>query len=445
MFFTPTPPHTKTFFLQYKNKNKNKNKNKKLIMSIIYDAVVSPDPNLGDYTLPSAAFANGALNVYMRRGVYLEPDNVVIPVGGSLQGENSGTTIIDFANTAYGLRVESGFLLVEQKGTMAVTSGSSIVVGTNTEFTHLAAGDCLNFNCADLLIASITSDTELVLETPYNGRDETNVLFRGVFMRSFDYLRNFTVRNSSVAGLLLSGCRRPKLENVSLKNCNPNLVVDTCCNVRIHGGNNENSQSVGVSIVDCVGFMQTFVNIKNNYSHGVSFGGFCSSVRLIHSNIAQNGGSGVFANGAFLLDGRIVGCIIKNNYANGVFANSSTIGVHVNTCTLDSNGDNGIVSSSNRMTITSSYFRGNIASGIDLSGNQCIISGCSGSENKDDIKLSGNACNICDNSFANAENICCHINSSAVDNIVTGNHFDNAGFANIYDEGISTLQDNNKP
>jgi len=80
-----------------------------------------------------------------------------------------------------------------------------------------------------------------------------------------------------------------------------------------------------------------------------------------------------------------------------------------------------------------------------VTGDYCTVGKCIGLNNAEGVRVAGSGCNVCDNSFTNSDNDCCHIMSGAQDTIVTGNHFNDAGSTNLNDEGSNTLTNNNKP
>ena len=413
-------------------------------MANIYDAIVD-GKSAGSYTLPSLAFAAGALNVYMRRGVYLEPADLVIPVGATLVGEHSANTIIDFANAAYGVRVTSGFASVQTTGTIAIVSGSATVTGTGTTFTNLIVGDCIQFRGADFLINAIVSDTQLTLESPYNGTSFSNVNFRALTMRSYDFLQNFRIQNSSVAGLALVGCRNLELVRVAVKNCSPNITLDNCTNVKLMNFFCKFSLGVGLLLNDSSNIAISMANIFDNFSHGISLTGDSPYFRILNSNITDNGGSGIYANGTNLYDTRVTGCMLKNNYEHGFYGNSSASSTHVTMCTLDENGSNGVNSLGSQMCVYISSFRSNVGNGVLCSGDSCVVGGCLGTANNNGVVITGSNNRVCDNNFTNATVYGCFLTNTSSENITTGNNFNGAGMAGYNDESTNSLQDMNKP
>src|SRR5579871_2201014 len=109
----------------------------------LYDAIVSADGK-SDYLLPSAAFAAGAKSVFLRSGVYGETANVVIPNGGTLDGESLNNAIIDFTGTSFSVQCDSAPTSIQSAGTIAVTGASTAVIGTGTTFTSLSPGDSIS-------------------------------------------------------------------------------------------------------------------------------------------------------------------------------------------------------------------------------------------------------------------------------------------------------------
>jgi len=411
----------------------------------VYDAVVNTDEKKGDYTLPSAAFANGALNVFVRRGVYNEESDIVIPVGGTLTGEHRGLTIIDFGGNAGSIRCESGYLAVESAGTIELVSGSAEVEGTDTTFTNLTVGDCIQIHNNDVVIAAIADDTHLTLESAYNGRSGSGITFSALLMRSYDSLKNFTVRNSTATGLNFSGCRRLKLKDVTVRSCTPNLSFTQCGQFVARNVISEYSLGVGSAFNACRSGTCSTVSALSNYSHGATTTGNCTDLMLHDFEGTSNGGNGLYVNGVFS-DANVTSCVFRQNYAAGAYTNSAAFSFVVNGCTVDSNGATGIESHGEQAIFTNSTFRNNVTCGLDMSGDYCIAGKNIGFGSATGARISGSRCNFCDNSFTDASSDSCHIMSGADNNIVTGNHFEGGGNNTLYDEGTNTLTaQTNKP
>ncbi len=411
----------------------------------IYDAVVSTDEKTGDYLLPSAALANGALNIFIRRGIYNETADVVIPVGATLTGEHRGLTIIDFGANAASLRCESGYLTVESTGTVELKSGSTEVVGTDTTFTNIAAGDVIQLFDNDFIVESVTDETTLILESPYNGRDMSGVAFSALLMRAYDQIKNFTIRNSTSVGLSLSGCRRFLMEGITISKCIPNIVLDRCSQYVIRNTISEYSSGVGVVVgASCSGTVSMFASISN-VSHGMATTGDCSNLLFHDLDSSCNGGSGIYINGVFH-DANFTNCVSRQNYEHGLYSNSASNSFVFNSSNVDSNGASGIESHGGRTIYTNNTLKRNVGTGLDMSGDDSIAGKNIGFENNDGIRVAGSRCNICDNSFTDSANDSIHIMMGADNNIVTGNHFEGAGNNTMNDEGTNTLTaGTNKP
>ena len=410
----------------------------------VYDAVVSTDEKKGDYLLPSQAFGAGALNVFVRRGVYNEESDVVLPPGATLTGEHRGLTIIDFGGNGASVRVESGFLAVETAGTVEVQSGSPNVVGTGTTFTNIAAGDTIILFDNDFIVQTITDDENLVLEGPYNGRSAAGVTFSALQMRAYDQLKNFTIRNSTSVGLNLSGCRRFLVENVTISKCTPNLNLDQCVQSVMRNVVGEFSLGVGMAINACHSMTYSMVTMLSAVSHGMAITAECANVLFHDVDTTCNGASGAYINGVFH-DSNFTNCAMRQNYEHGVYANSSAYSFVLNSSNVDFNGITGMESHGQRTICTNSTFKNNVTYGIDMSGDYSIFGQNIGFNNDNGIRCSASRCNINDNSMINNANDCCMTTNGADNNIVSGNHFEGAGVTPFDDSGSNTTSTSNKP
>lgn len=412
----------------------------------IYDAVVDTDEKKAEFTLPSAAFSAGRMNVFVRRGVYNETADVVIPDGGKLTGEIRGQTIIDFGAAGYSVKCQSGSLpiSVESTGTLTLTSGVATVEGVGTTFTNISAGQFISIHSNTFEVKSVEDDTNLTLTQPYNGVSVSDIPFKALSMYSYNQVANITIRNSSTTGLSMAGCRRLMMDGICVSNCTPNILLDNCAEVMFRTSFIEFAGGIGLSINACNASTFSTLQALSNLSHGVATTGICNDLLFHDVESASNGGCGMYVNGSFK-DGNLTNCVMKRNYSHGLYTNSSGDNFVVNASNIEANGGSGAECHGARGIFSNNTFKNNAGIGCDITGDFCIVGKSIGFNNSYGIQVAGSACNVCDNSFTDSANDCCHIMSGAEDTTVTGNHFNNAGNSNLNDEGTNTLANNNKP
>ena len=144
----------------------------------LYDAIVSTDSTQGDYTLPSAAFNAGKKSIFIRSGTYTETQDIIIPDGGSIRAETPGGVILNFLGTAFGIKCGSSPAPIASAGTITLTQASTLVTGTGTTFTSLVVGNFILVENSYFRIASITDDTNLVINRPFPYITLTNTSYQ---------------------------------------------------------------------------------------------------------------------------------------------------------------------------------------------------------------------------------------------------------------------------
>jgi hypothetical protein len=246
----------------------------------------------------------------------------------------------------------------------------------------------------------------------------------------------------------LSGCRRAIVEDVTLQACaGTNMVWNDVAESAVRFCVTEFSGAgVGFTLNGVETCKFSMVTALSNYSHGLSTSGICLHLLWHDLESTSNGGCGVYINGT-LHDANFTNCVIEQNYSHGLYANANAGNFTVNSSTFSFNGGSGIESHGHYGVFTNNIFESNQASaGLDITGDDCLIGKNIGYDNQDGTRVAGARCNVCDNSFTQSSENCCHIMSGAEDSIVTGNHFDFAGTTTLNDEGTNTLTNNsNKP
>jgi len=338
-----------------------------------FDAVVALSG--GDYALPSAAFAAGAQRIWLRAGVYAEAANVVLPEEGMIAAEAGA--VIDFGGGAFGVRVDGSGGVKNTTGTFSVTSGSTAVVGIGTTFTSLAANSWLFIGPDAYKIASVTDNTNLVLERAWRGPNRAGLPMFGLVLCSGVVLDGFTIRNSTSTdgGLFVRAARKNKFESLRVQACSHgvhvldsiNLLFDglTCFAATAHDGC-DIATSRSTQFAEC--------HFYGNFSYGLRVTGGLAH-KFNDCEFSSNLAGGVFVDGA-TTDCSFLGCGVKQNTGNGITVDAGCVRTIINSCTSAFNGGTGVSLQSNDSEIASNLIFSNAVNGLTLANaNDVTITG----------------------------------------------------------------------
>ena len=198
-----------------------------IISAEIYDSIVDVNGN-GDYLLPSAAFADGHVSLFLRNGIYFETTDVVMPDYGTMVGESGGNVVIHFLGQANGVIADGSGGAKESAGTISIVHLTSTVVGTGTTFTNLVPDDFIRVGTNYYKIASITDNTHLELVDVYQGVTLSGCLYTAQHMYAGVTLNRLIITGSTTSGLYLRACWHFTLIAVSFKQNSPNVNLLDC-------------------------------------------------------------------------------------------------------------------------------------------------------------------------------------------------------------------------
>lgn len=381
------------------------------VTSTIYDAIVDSNGN-GDYLLPSEAFNDGHISIYMRDGIYIETTNITMPNYGSIRGESIGNVIIYFAGTPSSVIANATNGVSESTGTITASNASNIITGTNTTFTNLSAGDYILICTNYFKILNITNNTSLLLEDAYEGKTVANISYIAQSMHTGIRLQNIIITGSTSHALYLRGCRHFSLMSVAVRTNVINAHIIDCGDstgfqLLIENGGGfvlDNSVSIAMSTID----------MYNNVGNGIDI---------------VNGSNSITLNS----------CEISSNGMNGVYIDGSSGSVIINSCLNKANALSGILTEGSDVMITNISASGN-TTGIHIQGDDCILTSNICNNNTNGIIIDADDCivttNICKGNTTG-------ISVVGIDNIVSANHTKNNTTA-ITDTGTGTIVSNNK-
>jgi hypothetical protein len=360
-----------------------------------YDVIVDSNGN-GDYLLPSDAFADGHVTVYLRNGIYFETKDVVIPDYGSIYGESGGNVVIYFSGSN-SIIIDATNGINEKIGTINVVNNSNIVSGTDTTFTNLSPGNYILIKANYHKIMSITDDTHLIIESNYMGVPISGLKYMAQNMYTGIHLENIIVAGSTSYGIFIRGCRHYTLMCIAIRKNAKNLyIADSGDNgsrcILIDSGNGD-----GLTLHNCVSMSFVSIDVYNNNGCGIRIEEFSESITFTTCKTSNNNGDG-FNISDESIDVVMNMGVVKLNSGNGIKINSGANGTMISNCSVHNNG----------------------GSGIHTNGSDCIINGNRFSGNNTGITIIG-----------------------GLDNIVSLNNLKN-NTVPLDDSGTDTLKSNNK-
>ena len=335
------------------------------IASRLFDAVV-PD----DYTLPSAAFAAGASSVFVRSGTYVETANVVIPNGGRLSGQITGT-IIDLSG-GFTVTVDGSARRIDT-GTIAFTNGLTAVVGTGTTFTTLNAGDFIAIGAVFFEIATITDATNLDLVETWEGRTRSTFPLLGTSMFSEVIIEDICFLGATATGLNINAVRNGVFRNLVVLSCLDNILLNDCGSLAFDTCRSAYSGVDGVNVLTSRTIRFDQCHFENNVQIGADVQTGSLAVKFTGCEFDGNGVDGCQVGGN-ATDVQLVACGSKNNAAKGVDITAGTARVIVVGGTIEFNGGVGVDLSGAQCTLTGAQIGNNGGDGV-VSGNENTIAG----------------------------------------------------------------------
>lgn len=328
---------------------------------------------MGDYTTLGAAVTGGAQSIFIRNGTYTE-SAISLSDGAFILGETAGAVILDFNNAAASLTADGNGGTKETAGTIAVTNGSTAVVGTGTTFTNLSAGDFILIGCHYYEIDTITDATNLDLVEAYEGRTlsglsyQAHTVFRGV------QFENIVIRNSMSTGLVLRGLLNSTLAHVEIYDTNLGVSITDCGDMRITNLASRTNVTDGMTVTDSYVINVLESKLFNNTQHGGQVVGTSNCVNFDSCSIDNNDDSGLNIGGT-ATGIHITGSSLSQNAVNGVVTAGTNSNVVIVSSTLSRNGNDGVSHAGTDNVVSSCVTESNGRHGILLAGNSSVV-GC---------------------------------------------------------------------
>lgn len=356
-----------------------------------YQAIVANDGS-GDFLTIADAFNAGVINALVRRGQYIETQNVVLPEGGLLMGENAGSAWIIFPGP-HGIVVDGSSGNVETTGIVSVTSGSQLVTGTGTSFHSGMDGYYILIDNNYFEIATVVSATQLYLVLPYNGKG-VSITLHAQRMLTGTSLKNLVIVQSGGPAILYRAVRHGTIQDVAVKYNTPNIVVENCSDIAFKNTISEASLGNGITITGCYNMLMESTSTKNCFGHGVFIQDSCN-LFIDSCSAVANAGNGFYCMGSCRIsincgsynansghgittdvanNGMMVlsGLITERNGGAGVYLRDDSN--LVNGCVCFENTYHGIKVGNNAV-VTNNQCNSNGGNGVDCDGDDdCIVS-----------------------------------------------------------------------
>lgn len=388
------------------------NRNIRNLRNLLYnksiETIVDINGN-GDYTSLSAAFANGATSVLVRKGTYVETSDIIMPTGGRIQGETAGQTIIALNNCSIIADGNNG--VAETAGTISTVNNSATITGVGTTFTNLAIGDYILIDTVFRLISNITNDTSLELDTTYEGNPFTGHDYIGQTMLGGVVIQNLII--TSIAGIkhgiYMRACNRFLLDTVLIQKIdNNNIHMENCGDSGLTNVVSMDSSAHGVDVINCYSCILDSCAFNNNNNNGINIGSTSKNITLDGCKASINNNHGIHIDGDSE-EVSITDSMIMQNDKKGINATPGTLAILINSCTILRNGN----------------------VGADFDGSQNAVNDCIISDNDGDGISAGDKGVI----------VSCHIYNNAgtgisltgdKDSVITGNSITNNGIHGIH-------------
>ena len=367
------------------------------------DAIVDAAGD-GDYRLISEAITAGEQNIFVRNGTYTETSQITISTGTQIRGESALQTIIVGSGLSVPLFNFTNGSTIEFAGTLAVTNGSTGIVGTGTTFTNLSVGDTIMIGQLPYTIATITDNTNLTINESYNGTTVSGITYMaGKFLETAIFI-NFTITNSTVdpctgGAICANAIQQFVLQNMVVTGFVDNVCVISSIMVIIQNTLTKTSTGAGLIFTDIFNGLLVACGFANNTGNGLTING------------TSPGSTGIIVDE----------CVFTNNGSNGVqISNDATI-INFTNSQIQFNSVNGVRSdpSSSRVIVDQCNVNDN-GNGINFDGNLNIVNGCVISSNTGfGIKV-GDEGLIVGNNISNNTSFGIDMQSD-INNTVTGN------------------------
>jgi len=314
-----------------------------------------------------------------------------------LQGENAGSTILDFQTNAYGIKIVGTNPYTT--GTISIPNGDVTVTGVGTTWTSGMLGQNIMLGGGWYPITAVGSTTSLTIAIPFAGATlPAGTTYTIATTKNDIKITDLTIKNASsgmkaqytseffikdvevqtsVIGIEFVDTAQTNLDQIDVTASNTGysfsnshfwvingsgsvdaqashgLILNNCTNYSINGSFFLNSVGDGINATDCDNGSITATTCAENGGQGIEFVAGAQNISLISNSCSGNTSDGIKLTGT--TDNlQIIGNSIKNNGGYGI-----------NIAASDCDGNN----------ITGDNFAGNTSGAVNDGGTGTLIRG----------------------------------------------------------------------
>jgi parallel beta-helix repeat protein len=351
----------------------------------LYEAIVDSN-GTGDYTTTKAAIDGGATSIFVRESLvpYVEAGKWDITDSTLIKGENSN--VICVFGAGEGIDADSGGVL-KGGGTIAVTQGSDVVVGTGTAFAPSDVGRTIKIGIQFFTISAYNSGTNIEIDRNWEG-----VTIAGLSYSINDYINGFIldtlslvgggasdelikcravlngdIKNiyadgSSVDNILIEESGTIGLQNVVSKDAGADgLKINLSTGVKASKVSADNCTVNGIGVTNSDGTSLSQCFASNNISAGVDITGGGDTM-LSNVNVSYNRLRGIDLDNS-TVNATVDGCVcIKNGTEN---IQNSSVNATISNCSIDGDGTGVGIRTVAKSRTTGNFIK-NCTTGIEL-------------------------------------------------------------------------------
>jgi hypothetical protein len=312
-------------------------------------------------------------------------------------GESSGTTILDFNNTAANLSFAG--TNVYATGTITgITSGVSVTGSGTSWLANASAGQYLFISTQWYLIAAVTSDTTLILAEAYGDDITFPIAYRIATVKRNIFIKQMLIKNSTGTALTFTDCREINLSDILFVNNDVGLASTNCSLYNATRILATSSFNNGIEVTNIGRFTWTNVVVVGNGAYGLVFDNIKTGAMIACTSSGNQSGGFVItnaedigmwveasANGGYGIEMglsndniEIFNAIVDGNSSDGVNLDTNTDNVKFYGSEFVGNGGYGIniaAAGCNGTIITTNTFSGNVTSACNDSGTGTVIRG----------------------------------------------------------------------
>lgn len=341
------------------------------------------------------ANASGGGRVFVKNGTHLISSDIILYSNIYLEGENAGSTVLDFQTNAFGI-IAVG-TNAYSTGTLSVTNNATTVIGSGTTWTAEMVGRKILLDGLWYIIAARTNDTTIHIAAPFAGVTLSGASYTLATLKEDVKVTNMTIRNASsgikfqyvgeiffsdvdvqtsVTGITGDDSSQIAIREIDLVANNSGVAFTNCHFIGADAtGAIDTQAGNGMTLNAVTNSSFTSMFMVNSSADGVNFTD-CSNIKM-DGTFLENGGEGIeFVSGNS--DIVVSQSAIENNASDGVKFTATSDNCFLYGCSIKSNGGWGVNlvdSTSDNLVITTCNFLSNSSGAVDDNGTGTVIRG----------------------------------------------------------------------